>query len=229
MTPSKSRGVHLDEYLNALKSGAVPAGITLGVAVASGFGLTKLIGADDRLAVIFGAVIFLILQSFALYNVVSAIGDEVRDVLNVRNRCTLVSAPSHAKMIQVDGGTWSSDGVMWLGLLSDPGAALKVSISLPKDVDLTMKHLEVMTHRWTRLGPGPDGSVRFEADVSSESSLTTLAQFSLNAQECDPNGPAIIVNTAGSGTSGVHLNHQIEIGLLPSVRDDIEMKDISAS
>ena len=181
--------------------------LAFAVSLGGGVALVKLIFPDDEIqkGLFAGGLIFLLYISLSTAHLMSAVASRV-------SGCQLISAPQNAKLVD-DGTQFTTEGVVWIGLIADANSKLTITLSFPANVRARWKALEA--HKmWARSGTSQSGGDRYELRLATTSILTPLGQFVLQRdKKAEADQESIELEATGSNPSGAALSAEMRIGV----------------
>jgi hypothetical protein len=182
-------------------------------AVGTYAGLLKALGVNERESFIGAALVFLAIEGVVLYGALGEVVQIVRLALN-QATCRVIAGPRNASVL-LDGNTWRSDGMVWLGLVSSPGSTVNLTLRTPPYVRIVWRSRDANSRLWTRVGVDGGQVETWTNQVTNSQELEALGLFQIEMPDSvDPSSLRIPIEALGGTASGLALHHAIEVNVL---------------
>ncbi len=219
--------VHLGEFVGALKATGFVNLLGVAAAVGSGFGLAWLVDISDEHAALVAGAIFLMWEGFVLYEVVSRAGDQINALAAGVGECSVIVGPFYHASLKLSNGRWESEGVVWLGLLSERGSSVRLTMSVPPHVEIAWVNRGGHPLVWKQKGNDTAGTATYEVEVSRvDNSMTPLCQFKVRTDRWLDDPPSIVVRASGKTARGVYIEHTASVAILQEPDESAGMKPV---
>jgi hypothetical protein len=215
MTHQPRRQVHTGEIFRTARDIWLFWIIDLIAAVAAFYAAWKLLDDAQRLAAVFSGCVFVLVFLILVYENVRRSGDDLDALSSGSQQCRIQTGPHHAQL-RPDGSNWSCDGVVWLGISSEPGSHLAVEMTIPRNIGIDLRSQAEIPYIWRILGTSAQGETTYALEVSKSEALTPLGQIAIHSIDAEQ-GRSIRLEARGADPHGSALHDRIEIGLIIDV------------
>ena len=220
MRQAPQRQFHTQELFRTARDLWPFWGLSLATSIGAFYAAWKLLDEQQRGAAIFAGCIFVILFIFILYENLRLAGDEVHALASGVQACRIHAGPRHA-VLRARVGTWDCEGVVWLGVTSEPNSDITVTMTVPTGVEIDLRSQSEVPYVWKSLGSNPQGEKSYSVRISRSEAVTPLGQIAIRANN-DQQGRDITLEAVGSDPQGNVVRDHLSVALLV----DVPMKPV---
>lgn len=221
MTQQRRHNVHVRRFIEDIQAAWPVHVVAIIASLGGGWAIVEVFADELRVreGLLAGALIFLGLEFFVLYNILRTVGDQLDSIVGGAASCQLIAGPRHAKL-QRRETQWESEGVVWIGAVCDPGSRLDIRLRGAPKLRVQWAAREHMDYLWTKDGVNAEGAEAWSLTVPrTQLPVTPLGQFYVQASnEFDPSSHQSLHLTAGGqAPNGAAISAELDVGVLADV------------